>query len=172
MKDEKDIFDFLEKRKVETPDADYFEQLAKKAIAVANSETTEVKIIPLYKRPLLWISSAAAAIIIAVILLPEEASLPKTPSLAMQDLSKKEVLAYVNDNIDEFDEELLIEFIKEEHISTPQIPLEPETETPVIKEIQPSSDFNKTLESISKDEILDYLNEESLDIMDLEDDLF
>ena len=59
MNEEKDIFDFIEKRKVETPDKAYFDDLAQRVI-----DSQKTKIIPFYKRPIVWIGSAAAAVLI------------------------------------------------------------------------------------------------------------
>ena len=68
MEEKKDIFDFIEKRPIETPDPSYFKDLADKVMADASASSTtdepeepQAKIIPLYRRPVTWISGVAAA---------------------------------------------------------------------------------------------------------------
>lgn len=178
MEDKKDIFDFIEKRLIETPDTDYFKNLADTVIEKAADVPVkaEPKIIPLYRRPVFWLSSVAAAVLVAFLMLPENPNIVPT-NLAgntVQDLSKKEVLAYVDENIEDFDEELLAEFI-----TSSQLDMDPmydsgvqETENPIETIIETETqELQESLESISQDEILQYLQEEGFDSDD-EDDLF
>ncbi|XOV67059.1 MAG: hypothetical protein ACFHU9_15645 [Fluviicola sp.] len=179
MKEEKDIFDFIEKRRIETPDSSYFKDLADKVIADTSasrlrsmpSESDQIssaanqqkaKIIPLYRRPVAWVSGVAAAILVAFLLLPgspEPSS--KTDQLAnATEPSREEVLAYVNDNIDDFDEELLIEFIAMKNLKSDPVTtedMEPENE-PLETIIETETKgLQQSLEQISEEEILEYL---------------
>jgi hypothetical protein len=178
MEEKKDIFDFIEKRPIETPDADYFKNLADTVIAKAADAPvkSEAKIIPLYRRPVFWLSSAAAAVLVAFLLLPENPNIIPTTIAGdpFQDLSKKEVLAYVDENIEDFDEDLLAEFIPVSQLDmNPMVDTETqESENPIETIIETETqELQESLESISQDEILQYLQEEGFDSED-EDDLF
>jgi hypothetical protein len=177
MEEKKDIFDFIKKRPIETPDADYFKNLADKVIADAAEEPEEskAKIIPFYRRSTVWTSAIAAAILVAFLMLPEEVIVSNSSEgVDFSDLTKKEVLAYVDENIDDFDEELLAEFI-----ATNQLDMDPMIDANEIEIEDPSEsiietetrELQESLESISEDEILQYLQEEGYDSED-EDDLF
>ncbi len=163
MEEKKDIFDFIEKRPIETPDADYFKSLADKVISDVAEEPEEpqAKIIPLYRRSIVWISGVAAAILVAFLLLPETTGTGNLDPLAFSDEpSREEVLAYVNDNIDDFDEELLVEFIAMKNLGSEPVleqTIEPEEEpleTIIETETQ---DLQESLKNISDEEILEYL---------------
>lgn len=176
MEEEKDIFDFIEKQSFEMPDTAYFEGLADKVIGKAKVETPQkAKVVPLYRRSITWISGVAAAILIAFLLLPNEPKSVETSSNAdFSDLSKQEVLAYVNDNIEDFDEELLVEFIALKNLkSAPNLVEEKEAEESLETLVETETkNLQESLKSISDEEILDYLKEEGLDSDDLEEDLF
>ena len=171
MKEEKDIFDFLEKRPIQTPEKEYFAALAQKAMDRANQEPPVVKIIPLYRRPLLWVASSAAAVLL-LFLWNSKTDIPKdAPSLALKDLSQKEILAYVDANIEDFDEELLIEFIPQNRINiatSTALQIEPQS----LPKTGENANLTRSLESISDEEILEYLQDESIDLDDLEDDIY
>lgn len=171
MKEEKDIFDFLEKRPIQTPEKDYFSQLAKKAMEHADQEQPVVKIIPLYKRPLLWAASSAAAVML-LFLWNTKTETPKTiAAFGMKDLSKKEILAYVDANIEDFDEEMLMEFIPENRMNF-EASSSIEIEVESLPKTTNNTNLTRSLESISNDEILEYLQDESIDLDDLEDELY
>lgn len=177
MEEKKDIFDFIEKRPSETPDSDYFDNLAASVISEvsntdnAESDASKGKVVPLYRRPALWLSGAAAAILVAFLLLPEQTAPTSEGALSFEDLSKKEVLAYVDENIEDFDVELLAEFIPSNKLSTDnyfdqttqEVPEEVETTNPELEE---------SLESVSPQEILEYLEMEGMDVDDLDEELF
>lgn len=163
MNEEKDIFDFIEKRKVETPDKAYFDNLAQ---SVLDSQKT--KVIPLYKRPISWISVAAAAVLVLfVVNFNTPGDIPESNEWAtLDDVPKEELLAYVEDNIEDFDIELIAEFVPTEEINSKYEELE--NEMTIEEEIDPIESI--TFESVSKEEILEYLEDEGLDFSDLEDE--
>lgn len=176
MEDKKDIFDFIEKRPVETPDTSYFKGLADKVLVEVAEDATESKtrIVPLYKRPTVWLSGVAAAILVAFLLLP---SAPKTnngTNVNFKSLSKKEVLAYVDENIEDFEEELLMEFIPTENIEVVSTftPTTEEAVDPIETLVETETqNLQESLESISNEEILEYLEGEGMDSED-DDDFF
>lgn len=172
MKDEKDIFDFLDKKPQETPGKEYFENLAQKIISENKEEkSSKTKVIPLYKKPMLWIAGAAAAAIAVFFLNTESPSLKDGGTLDFNDLSKKEILAYVDDNIDDFDEEMLIEFMRSDQVEiikyTEDFSASFEKNT-----TNEPTELTESLEAVSKEDILDYLDEEELELMDLDEDIF
>jgi len=176
MEEEKDIFDFIEKRSFDSPDSSYFEGLADKVIAETNVPSAQkAKVVPLYRRPITWISGVAAAVLVAFLLLPnEQKTIVDSSNANFTDLSKQEVLAYVNDNIEDFDEELLVEFIALKSLKTTAAQKneqEPEESLETLVETE-TKDLQESLKSISDEEILEYLEEEGLDSDDFEEDLF
>lgn len=166
MEEKKDIFDFIEKRPIETPDASYFKDLADKVIMEANDEPDEhqAKVIPLYRRSIVWISGVAAAILVAFLMLPESTN-PTNPiePVASDEPSRAEVLAYVNENIDDFDEELLVEYIAIKNLgSEPVLSGDSEPEEEPLETIieTETKDLQESLKNISDEEILEYLEME------------
>ena len=61
MENPNNIFDQIQKRKITVPENAYFDAMADSIIS-----QQAPKIIPLYKKPLVWISSAAAVALIAI----------------------------------------------------------------------------------------------------------
>ncbi|MDB2656571.1 hypothetical protein N9Y60_00800 [Crocinitomicaceae bacterium] len=170
MEEKKDIFDFIEKRPIETPDSSYFKDLADKVIADASTSSTgtgqvtdqsKAKIIPLYRRPAAWISAVAAAVLVAFLMLPESSDpVIIDGGAASVEPSRAEVLAYVNENIDDFDEELLVEFIAIKNLASKSASSqesEPEEEALETMIETETEDLQESLKNISDEEILEYL---------------
>ncbi|MCR9171657.1 MAG: hypothetical protein NXI10_04145 [bacterium] len=181
MEEKKDIFDFIEKRPIETPDSSYFKDLADKVITDASasrlrsmpSESDQInsatnhqksKIVPLYRKPIVWISGVAAAVLVAVLLIPDSSN-PRTEVIPTSSLepSKAEVLAYVNDNIDDFDEELLVEYIAMKNLdaatsTSQEVEEDAEPLETMIK--TETKELQESLQNISDEEILEYLESE------------
>lgn len=167
MNNEKDIFDYIKAKKVDVPDTSYFETLADNIIA-----KDHVKVIPIYKKPLFWMSSAAAAILIFFVAFnfTDPNSIQDKPLLALNDIDNDLVYSYVHENINDFDTELLTEFISETDIESDN---SSEDESVQITEENITIESNTiTLENISSEDILNYFESEAIDISDLEDELF
>ncbi|MBL1280150.1 MAG: hypothetical protein COA33_007755 [Fluviicola sp.] len=162
MKEDKNIVDFLNPQKGNSPDASYFEQLAKNVIL--QESMAKKRITPFYKKPVVWLVATAASIVFILLLNVKSTEGPVT-LLAMNDISTEEIRTYIDANIDEFDTYLLSEFVSEESVE--------ESKTDIIVE-SPSSDTDpiKELEEVDLDDILDYLELEEIDIEDLEDELY
>lgn len=171
MKDEKDIFDFLEKRTPEIPDASYFENLAKKVSSEA-AEKPKAKVIPLHRRPIVWIAGTAAAILIVFFLGGEKEGILTPDTIEFEDLSRAEILAYVDENIDDFEEEMLAEFISAKKLNPKEITDDFQNSEAKKSEPKKNTELSNSLESVSTEDILEYLDEEEIDLMDLEDDIF
>lgn len=159
MNEEKNIFDFIEKRKVDVPDEAYFHGLAQSVI-----RSQKTKIIPIYKRPITWIGTAAAIVLmLMVVKFDSTEELVETDILsALDDIPRDVILAYVEGNIDEFDIELIAEFIPASSLRFEKIE---ETQISDDKPIESVS-----FDNITRDEILKYLEDEELDFSDLEDE--
>ena len=154
MKEQKDIFNYLNKKDSLTPDASYFENMADNIIA---KETKKTKVIPLFKKPSFWVISAAASIAIFVFL-NFPGSNNNNVLLSLNDISTNEIESYIDHNIADFDSDLISEFISEENFE--------ETALEELKEIEIIEVIESTLEldNINSDEILDYFNTEEIDI--------
>ncbi|MGB0915385.1 MAG: hypothetical protein ACPGVI_04890 [Crocinitomicaceae bacterium] len=164
MKNEKDIFDFIKSVKTEEPSAEYFNNLADKIIA-----DNKTKVIPLHKKPFFWLSSAAAiAIVLFSVIKFNNATEIESPTLlAFNEVDNVEIFQYIDENIEEFDTELIAELIPESKLEVTKS-VQPDTGT---EEIQESSSV-VSLDEITNEEILEYLNDEEIELSDLEEDLF
>ena len=167
MKEKNDIFDHLKPRETPIPDASYFEAMAKSVI----ESQKEIQIIPLYKRPVVWIGAVAAIFIAGILLVNFSATSENNsnPLLALNDVSSDELYKYIDENIDDFETDLIAEALNEssvdemnyiEAVSSEQIETKP-TQT----REEPIS-----FEEIDSDDILNYFNEEGIDSEDFEDE--
>tara|TARA_B110000503_G_scaffold70903_1_gene110177 strand:- start:1707 stop:2222 length:516 start_codon:yes stop_codon:yes gene_type:complete len=162
MDQEKNIFDHLKAKDTFTPDASYFEQLADKVIEQKSSVT---KIVPLYKKPMVWLVATAASIAFILML-----NIPSSESsnvlLAFNEISTEEIQVYIEQNIDEFDTSLLTEYILPETLKQKkEINITPEIEYAITPNKTTDIDF----ETIEQDDILKYFEDEEIDIYDLDD---
>ncbi|MCH2230851.1 MAG: hypothetical protein MK105_10945 [Crocinitomicaceae bacterium] len=163
MKNEKDIFDFIKSVKPEEPSADYFSGLADKIL----SENKTI-VIPIYKKPTFWMTSAAAIgiILFSVLRLNNSTEIETPALLAFNNIEKIEIFEYIDDNIQDFDIDLFIE-------SIPESTLDETDQTETLKEVKMTHEEPSiTFDEISEEDILEYLNTEEIDITDLEEDLF
>lgn len=156
MKEKENIFDNIETRKKPVLKSDYFQELEAKILAeTIDKEVAPTKIIIL--RPQFYIISsiAAAAAILLFFFVPSQTT-NTTQSFAEIDV--EEIYDYVEENINDFEEETLLAFVE-----IPTIEIEP-----IVKEISTESNeenFEKTdfteddLQEIDAESIENYLNE-------------
>lgn len=163
MSEKKNILDHIKPTKVEVPDASYFQKMAEGIIA---EKSSSVKVIPMYKKPIVWLTTAAAAAIVAFVLLfNSDPTQEQDVLLALNDISSEDIQAYVEDNLEDFDTELIAEYIEEESIADEElIPLEllEDNTIAVAEPIQ--------LDNVDDEDILHYFEEEEIDILELIDD--
>jgi len=159
---EQHILDELKKVPATLPPDDYFQQLK---IGIL-SQLPETKIVPLYKRWWAIGSAAASVILLLSMLLLKEETTPQQASPDWSSVSKEEVLAYIEDNIDDFEPETLAQHltdIPEWHETVPT------GDTTAISFNTNTSD-EKASEDLFDDlehkEILEYLQNEAIDIDD------
>ena len=168
MEKEKNIVDFLKPREKESLDNAYFDNLAASIIS-AHPKVETKKIIPLYKKTTFWISSIAAVFIGLIALKTFTSSSEKTYNF--NSVSHSELMAYVEDNIDEFDQDLLIKYIPVESPTKMKAKelIEQKTAT---EKVQVNSKSKTVLfDDLQKEDILNYLDAEELSIDDLEPEI-
>lgn len=167
MEEKNNIFEHLKQRKSAIPDDLYFEQMVKSVIA----SQQKAPIIPLHKRPIVWISAIAAIILVGFIVVNfTSTSTSKTDALlALNDISSKEVYQYINENIDDFDMDLIVDALNESTVDEFRF-VEPDSSK--IEEVKPEklTPTRISFDEIDANDILDYFNQEGIDIEDLEDD--
>ncbi len=168
MEKEKNILDFLKPRERESLDNAYFDNLTDSIIS-AHPKVETKKIIPLYKKTTFWISSIAA-VFIGLITFKTFTS-PSEKTYNFNSVSHSELMAYVDDNIDEFDQDLLVKYISVESPTKIQAK-ELIEQNMTTKKIQVNSISKKVLfDDLQKEEILNYLDSEELNIDDLEPEI-
>jgi hypothetical protein len=163
MKTNKDIIDFIQPRKREEIGDDYFNNLTAKII-LENNKNSKSKIVTFYKKPIFWMSSVAAILIVMLIVRINENSIVN--ECDFNSVSNPELMAYVEDNIDEFDTEILGEYLPVE-LDTQNIKKENKIQESKIGNKEVDSDVD-LFENLEKSDVLDYLDEEELTIEDLE----
>lgn len=153
--------DQLQKSKRPELPSDYFDELTSKMMGHAKQHP-KAKKISLFRKPLFWIGSVAASLLL---ILGINSVWNTTNELSFNTLNQDEVLAYVEENIDDFDEELFIEVMNET--------LEESDTTKKVKSnVTPASIKSKepvSFETLTSEEILEYLNENELSIEELEE---
>ena len=136
----------------------YFEQLSARVIDRVKDEPRQKKLHVVYKRSLFWLSTAAACLLV---FFGSRFFTNESSSLTFEDLSDSEILAYVEDNLEDIDVLLLVADVKEENKELIQV-----------ESISTDTKENKLVDaadSISKDDVLDYLNDEDLYLEDIEE---
>ena len=163
MESEKSIFDQIRKREIPTPDTAYFESLARK-ISENQADKNPI-IINLRRRVIIWSMSAAAVIALVVFSIIPEPSEQVNLSASLQEISKEEVYAYINDHLDEFDAELITSTLPSENVGTIEF------ELPIIElpEKTESASEEINFDSVDDEDILEYLEIIGLDPVDLEE---
>ena len=168
MEKEKNIVDFLKPRERESLDNAYFDNLAASIIS-AHPKVETKKIIPLYKKTTFWISSIAAVFIGLIALNTFTSSSEKTYNF--NSVSHSELMAYVEDNIDEFDQDLLVKYIPVESPTKMKAKELIEQKT-ASEKVQVNSKSKTVLfDDLQKEDILNYLDAEELSIDDLEPEI-
>lgn len=194
METDKNIVDFMKPKERESISDSYFEGLVSKTIAEVKKQEIK-KVVPIYKKAIFWFSSTAAIFAIFVTI----KSFNKTneiQSCNFNAVSQSELLAYIDENIEDFDQELLMEYMREKsifqggengdfvnahaglsHAGSSHAGTFRETSVRGWDEIQSNSmdqkNQKKTTEDlfneIDKKDILEYLNDEELNVEDLQE---
>ena len=160
MENPNNIFEKVNPRKVDVPDINYFTKMAS---SISASQKPVIKIIPFYKKPILWVASAAAAAIIFVFNMETSTEQQFNMQLAFNEVTNEEIFNYIDENIDEFELNDIAEIIPDENLKAMEIsqPISIQKET------------NLSFDDISDEEIMEYFLEEGIDLNELnESELF
>ena len=154
MKKGKDILDHLRPEKIKTPDNDFFEALASKIAVKHPINRNRNRILP----RVIGMSFAAAAVLIIAVVLFKDFSQPvaktKVDKALFADINDEEIYAYVDEHLDDFSIEEI-----EERFSSEEL---------VYIDVEIGLDL---FSDISKDEIMDYIENENIDLDEFEDEL-
>lgn len=143
------ILDHLKVKRVEVMPEAYFVDLANKSIKKKS------KIISL--RMVIWSAAAAIALFLVCLRLLNPGQ-TESKNYSFSEITSSEALAYVDEHINEFEDELIIDFIESELITLPEIVVEIETN----KEETVSEDI-ESLDEIDTESILEYLMYEGIE---------
>ena len=154
MKKGKDILDHLRPEKTNTPDNDFFEALASK-ITIEHPKTRNTnRILP----RVIGMSFAAAAVLIIAVVLFKNFSQPivktKVEKGLFADINDEEIYAYVDEHLDDFSIEEIEERFNSEEL--------------IYNDIESGLDL---FSDISQDEIMNYIENENIDLDEFEDEL-
>jgi hypothetical protein len=156
-----ELSDQLQKSKRPELPSNYFDELTSSMMEHAK-QYPKAKKIALYRKPLFWIGSSAASLLLIIGI---NSIWNTTTELSFDTLNQEEVLAYVEENIDDFDEELFIEVMNETLV-------ESDTTKKVKSKTSATNSKSKetvSFETLTSEEILEYLNENELSIEELEE---
>ncbi len=139
MKQEKDILDFLIPKKVDSiPDGVYFEKLANEVIQKKQKSKR------FYLKPIL-VSGIAASIIFGVFYFSNQI---KNKEIDVSHLNNKEIYAYLNENIDVVEEQVILTEILSEDFSS----------------VESTNEKDKiTLDELTDEEVMNYLEENDIE---------
>lgn len=160
MKDNKDILDHIKVIEVETPKAEYFEKLAHQ---ISQKKT---KIVPMYRKPLFWTAIAAAIVVSILIFKPQSSIVEKDVLVALNEIPDTSIEEYILDNIEEFDTDLIVDYVNEEQLEVdPILTIQEES---AIEQSSPTINF----ENVDLEDIIDYFDANSIDYTDIDEDSF
>ncbi|HLP54657.1 MAG TPA: hypothetical protein VK151_06500 [Fluviicola sp.] len=161
---EEHIIDELKKGTTPLPGDDYFAQLKQ---SVFDKLEPTVKIVPLYRKP--WFLTAVAAsvaVIISVTFLfnGNEKPQPAVVTVDWNSVSRDEVLAYIDDNIEDFEAEALAQQLNEIPDWTETVDLSTETVSVPTTRSAKEDKYDELFKDVDREDILEYLEEEDIDL--------
>jgi hypothetical protein len=165
----------LKPRKTPIPDASYFEALANSVIDSQKEKElatpNKTKIVPLYKRRSLWIGAAAAVFIAGILIVNfnKTVEIDSDPLLALNGVSSNDVYDYIDENIEDFETDLIVEVLNESSVDDMSF-VKVETAESIPEETDIATSEPISFDDIDSDDILDYFNEEGIDSEDFEDE--
>lgn len=181
--EEKHIIDELTKRAAEIPGADYFARLKVEVMEKAStsslldpsqSPSKEAgKSVPLYRKTWFQVAAAASVVLIIALFVLNGSKEPQpltaqTQKPDWESVSQEEVLAYIQENIDDFETETIAEHLDSipqwsagEELAVNNVSAAPKT-------MQKNADkYDELFRDIDRDDILEYLEAEG----ELDEDL-
>lgn len=167
---ERHIIDDLKKGKTPLPSDEYFAQL--KSAMLARTAPAK-KVIPLYRKPWFLTTAAAASILLVVSLFfrGNETTVTPVEKPDWSSVSQDEVLAYIHANIDDYEPEMIASHLDSIPDWSETIEATETTQTTtdvaaVLPAKTPASTYDHLLKTINKEDILEYLQEEAVDMDD------
>ena len=158
----------LEKVPTQVPDDAFFDALK---IKVVDKITTEVKIVPFYRKT--WLQIAASVILLLGIgtfylTNNKETPVSKPEKVDFSSLNKNDILNYIEKNQEDFENEELAALLTDDPLlNENNTEIEHQTtETNSKKKSVKSIELEKMCKEINDDEILKYLEEENYDVDD------
>ncbi|MES2554691.1 MAG: hypothetical protein V4604_00995 [Bacteroidota bacterium] len=160
---EQHIIDELKKGTTPVPADDYFAQLKQN---IFDQLEPTVKIVPLYRKS--WFITTVAASIALIVSITfffdsNETPQPAVATVDWNSVSRDEVLAYIDENIDDFETEALAQQLNSIPDWTADI------RTTSIGTTKPGKEdkYDKLFKDVDKQDILEYLEEEDIDLEEL-----
>jgi hypothetical protein len=164
MQEDKDIFKNIQPKKRVEIDDSYFDNLTSNIIV--NSGISHPKIVQsVFKRKVFWVASVAAIFI--VILITRSIDYKASNDLSFKSVSKSELFAYVDNNIEDFDTEILSNYCKEDPTDSLKL------KTTIIQEIAPvltNENIEEMFEGLNEEDILKYFEKNSIEVEEIEED--
>lgn len=169
------IIDELKKNQSPLPEDAFFDKIKSDILQRIETETAipAAKVIPLYRR--MWFVASIAAGVALLLSIPvlfrnEQPQQTQQAEVTWDDVSREEMLAYIDENIDDFDEELLAQHLDSIPHTKAAVSITHASGNILKKAKQKAEKKEKNLfENIDKEDILEYLEEEAID---LDDELF
>lgn len=162
MQQEQHILDELRKRPVSLPPDDYFGQMKEQLF----SQLEQPKAIPLYRRFSFLAVSAAASVMLIIGLFVFNERRPHDdahPNVDWNTVSREDILAYVDENIEEFDAMALakhLDTIPEWHSQADVLV----TDSVLADLPSRSNHLEQLMDELDKEDILKYLQEEAIEL--------
>lgn len=169
MEPKKEILEFIKIRERESINDSYFEDLAMKAILTAKQQNLKIKR-PLLQRSIFWVSSAAAVILVVIVMRYNNQSLPI--GYDENTISNSELISYIDNNIEEFDEDLFAHYLANgpSESEQPEVSIQEEMKKKSSREENESEEKNENIfENIDSEDVLKYLEKEGISVEELEE---
>lgn len=158
-KEKQPIIDSLEKVPVQLPSDDFFESLKSKV--VEKIAIPEPKIVPFYSKR--WIQIAASIVLVVGIgslwIFNQHEKPLAAKKVDFSKVTREEVLDYLEENREDVEVEDLVPYLTEVPVWTATLP----KDSTVVSDNR-LAQHEELWEEIDKDDILEYLEEESVDL--------
>lgn len=153
MQEKKDIFDQIEAKSKPKLDDAYFQDM-EAAILEKTINSVDTKEISIFRKSKFYIiTGLAAAAILLLFLIPINIQ-EDTQSFA--EINDDEIYNYIEENINDFEEETLLAFVDVENLDVQPIQQPASAETEIKTDVE-------TLETINSNDLLDNINIEDLE---------
>ena len=167
MEKEKNILDNIKPKKRLEIDDSYFDQMTSSIITSSNIVQSKL-VQPFFKRVFFWSSTAAALLLILITV----RSLKNETVVAanLNSVSDELILAYVDQNIEVFDQEMFADFVKDDPTDSLKA-INSSEKTMSSLPLAPSDEkLEEMFNELDEEEILKYFENNSIVIEEIEED--